>query len=188
MSAGVRLLVLWLGATIVAVTVAIQAVGYASTQVVGPVPITIGLGAGVNATPTPDRAVDQSDRPVDGIVATSPDETGVSPSPRDVVRTVVVVDVTQPIASVSSIGGTATFRVLDGQANLLSASPNGGFAVEVTDGEASVDVRFVSPAHESRVRAVAEDGGRIEVEERARTAGEGSTDESEQTDAGDQAG
>lgn len=149
--AGLRFALLWFGATVVAVAVAVQAVGFASTQVVDRAPPTVSLAQTPSDSSPPTSSEDAS--------ALSPDENST---------TLTADGVSASIRSVSSVGGTATFRVSGDVVDLLSAQPNSGFAVEVNDVGAQLEVRFVSSAHVSSVRARPDGAaGRIVVAEQS---------------------
>jgi hypothetical protein len=63
------------------------------------------------------------------------------------------------------VGGSVGIRFEDGAAHLLWASPNSGFSVESSNDGGTVDVRFRSDNHESRLRAYWDNGPQQVIEE-----------------------
>lgn len=63
-------------------------------------------------------------------------------------------------------GGTVAVRFENGQAHLLYATPAAGFTMENNSNSTSVDVRFRSDSHESRLEAFWSDGPQHTVEEK----------------------
>lgn len=63
------------------------------------------------------------------------------------------------------IGGSVGIRFEDGAAHLLWATPNSGFSVETSNDGGTVDVRFRSDDHESRLRAYWDNGPQQQIEE-----------------------
>lgn len=64
------------------------------------------------------------------------------------------------------VGGTVTIRFEDGAAHLVVATANSGFSVQHSEDGGTVDVRFESSEHESRLRAYWDNGPQQEIEER----------------------
>ena len=63
------------------------------------------------------------------------------------------------------VGGSVGIRFENGAARLLWATPNSGFSVETSNDGGTVDVRFRSDDHESRLRAYWDNGPQQEIEE-----------------------
>ena len=63
------------------------------------------------------------------------------------------------------VGGSVGIRFENGAAHLLWATPNTGFNVETSSDDGTVDVRFRSEDHESRLRAYWDNGPQREIEE-----------------------
>jgi len=62
-------------------------------------------------------------------------------------------------------GGSVGVRFENGAAHLLWATPNTGFSVDSNGDSSSVDVRFRSESHESRLKAYWDNGPQQEIEE-----------------------
>ena len=63
------------------------------------------------------------------------------------------------------VGGSVGVRFENGGAHLLWATPNSGFSVESSTDGGTVDVRFESDTHESRLRAFWDGGPQQQIEE-----------------------
>ena len=64
------------------------------------------------------------------------------------------------------VGGNAGVRFENGEAHLLWAAPNPGYKAESHGDSSSVDVRFESDGHESRLKAFWDNGPQQEIEEK----------------------
>lgn len=63
------------------------------------------------------------------------------------------------------VGGSAGVRFENGAAHLLWATPNSGYSVESSGDASTVDVRFRSDSHESRLKAFWDDGPQEEIDD-----------------------
>lgn len=103
-----------------------------------------------SVSPAPDDDPDESEEP-DSNDDDSDDSDG---EPQPVTRTV------------STEGGTATFRFVGEEVELVGASPRPGFTVDANEQGNEVEVRFESDDHETRIEAFVVDGEPvIEVDE-----------------------
>ena len=79
-------------------------------------------------------------------------------------------DVTTPVApedrTYQLVGGSVGVRFANGKATLLWATPTSGFSVESEGDSSSVDVRFSTDSHESRLKAFWHEGPQAEIEEK----------------------
>ena len=66
------------------------------------------------------------------------------------------------------VGGSVGVRFENGEAHLLWATPNSGFSVDSSGDSSSVDVRFESDSHESRLKAFWSGGPQQEIEEKSK--------------------
>ena len=139
----------WVAATAVATLVAWAAVSRVAEQVAAPI-----------ALPLPDTLVAPLDSPAAPDAAGAPDPTPPADDP----------DPGPVTEGYRLTGGTVTVRYRSGEAELVQASPNSGFVMEINDpGPGKVDVRFRSEDHESRLVALWRDGDpQPEREERMR--------------------
>ena len=64
------------------------------------------------------------------------------------------------------VGGSVGVRFENGEAHLLWAAPNPGYRSESHGGSSSVDMRFESDGHESRLKAFWDNGPQQEIEEK----------------------
>jgi hypothetical protein len=98
-------------------------------------------------------AVDDDNSGEGGPSSSSPPASAASPAPID--------------ETYQLVGGTVTVRYENRAAHVLWASPSPGFEVENNGGDdATVDVRFRSSDHESRLRAWWDNGPQHSVEEK----------------------